>query len=61
MKLFIPYHDEEWGIDVHDDRLLSEMLNLEGAQASPLGGSLSPWQQSTCYLKLRSLVMNQIS
>jgi DNA-3-methyladenine glycosylase I len=31
--LFVPYHDEEWGVPVHDDRLLFEMLNLEGAQA----------------------------
>ena len=31
--LFIPYHDTEWGVPVHDDRLLFEMLNLEGAQA----------------------------
>jgi DNA-3-methyladenine glycosylase I len=27
------YHDKEWGVPVHDDRLLFEMLNLEGAQA----------------------------
>lgn len=27
------YHDEEWGVPVHDDRRLFEMLNLEGAQA----------------------------
>ncbi len=27
------YHDQEWGVPVHDDRLLFEMLNLEGAQA----------------------------
>ena len=27
------YHDEEWGIPVHDDRLLFEFLILEGAQA----------------------------
>ena len=27
------YHDAEWGVPVHDDRLLFEMLNLEGAQA----------------------------
>lgn len=27
------YHDHEWGIPVHDDRLLFEMLCLEGAQA----------------------------
>ncbi len=32
-ELFAPYHDEEWGVPVHDDRLLFEMLNLEGAQA----------------------------
>ena len=32
-ELFIPYHDTEWGVPVHDDRLLFEMLNLEGAQA----------------------------
>ena len=31
--LDISYHDEEWGVPVHDDRLLFEMLNLEGAQA----------------------------
>lgn len=27
------YHDEEWGVPVHDDRLHFEMLILEGAQA----------------------------
>lgn len=27
------YHDTEWGVPVHDDRHLFEMLNLEGAQA----------------------------
>ena len=31
--LYIQYHDEEWGVPVHDDRLLFEYLNLEGAQA----------------------------
>lgn len=31
--LEIKYHDEEWGVPVHDDRLLFEMLILEGAQA----------------------------
>ena len=31
--LYIQYHDEEWGVPVHDDRLLFEMLILEGAQA----------------------------
>ena len=32
-ELLAAYHDEEWGVPVHDDRLLFEMLNLEGAQA----------------------------
>ncbi|WP_149537696.1 DNA-3-methyladenine glycosylase I [Siccirubricoccus phaeus] len=27
------YHDEEWGVPQHDDRMLFEMLTLEGAQA----------------------------
>ena len=27
------YHDVEWGVPVHDDRHLFEMLTLEGAQA----------------------------
>jgi DNA-3-methyladenine glycosylase I len=31
--LYVPYHDEEWGVPVHDDRLLFEFLVLEGAQA----------------------------
>jgi len=31
--LSIPYHDEEWGVPVHDDRTLFEFLVLEGAQA----------------------------
>src|ERR1700743_2157970 len=31
--LYIQYHDEEWGVPVHDDRELFEMLILEGAQA----------------------------
>ncbi len=31
--LYRRYHDEEWGVPVHDDRRLFEMLNLEGAQA----------------------------
>ena len=29
----IAYHDNEWGVPVHDDRLLFEFLILEGAQA----------------------------
>jgi DNA-3-methyladenine glycosylase I len=32
-ELAIVYHDEEWGVPVHDDRTLFEFLILEGAQA----------------------------
>src|SRR2546430_11012021 len=32
-ELMTAHHDNEWGAPVHDDRLLFEMLNLEGAQA----------------------------
>jgi len=31
--LYLAYHDEEWGVPVHEDRALFEMLTLEGAQA----------------------------
>lgn len=31
--LYVDYHDVEWGVPVHDDRTLFEMLLLEGAQA----------------------------
>lgn len=31
--LYLAYHDTEWGMPVHDDRHLFEMLILEGAQA----------------------------
>jgi DNA-3-methyladenine glycosylase I len=30
---YVRYHDGEWGVPVHDDRLLFEFLILEGAQA----------------------------
>ena len=29
----LSYHDTEWGVPVHDDRMLFELLSLEGAQA----------------------------
>ena len=32
-ELLIQYHDKEWGVPVHDDRMLFEFLILEGAQA----------------------------
>lgn len=32
-QLYKDYHDNEWGVPLHDDARLFEMLNLEGAQA----------------------------
>ena len=32
-ELSLRYHDEEWGLSVHDDQRLFEFLLLEGAQA----------------------------
>src|SRR2546422_3189219 len=32
-ELYFDYHDKEWCVPVHDDRLLFEFLILEGAQA----------------------------
>lgn len=32
-SLMVAYHDEEWGVPLHDDRALFELLILEGAQA----------------------------
>ncbi len=31
--LYEAYHDREWGVPLHDDRALFELLCLEGAQA----------------------------
>ncbi len=31
--ILVDYHDREWGVPIHDDRLLFEFLILEGAQA----------------------------
>lgn len=32
-EIYIKYHDEQWGVPVHDDRLLFQKLILDGAQA----------------------------
>ena len=32
-ELMVAYHDQEWGVPLHDDRALFEFLILEGAQA----------------------------
>jgi DNA-3-methyladenine glycosylase I len=31
--IYLNYHDTEWGVPLHDDRALFELLTLEGAQA----------------------------
>ncbi len=33
VEIYVDYHDREWGVPVHDDRVLFEFLTLEGAQA----------------------------
>ncbi len=33
LPVYVRYHDEEWGVPLHDDRALFELLILEGAQA----------------------------
>lgn len=32
-EIMVRYHDQEWGVPIHDDRKLFEFLSLEGAQA----------------------------
>lgn len=39
-KLYLDYHDKEWGVPVHDDRVLFEFLVLEGAQAGLSWGTI---------------------
>lgn len=41
-ELYVRYHDEEWGVPVHDDQHLFEMLILEGAQAGLIVENCSP-------------------
>lgn len=46
-SLYVRYHDEEWGVPVHDDHKLFEMLILEGFQAgSPGNVSLTNGRRS---------------
>ena len=37
-EIYVRYHDEEWGVPVHDDRKLFEMLVLEGIPGGPFLG-----------------------
>lgn len=39
-QLYLDYHDKEWGVPVHDDRVLFEFLVLEGAQAGLSWGTI---------------------
>ena len=50
--LYIAYHDDEWGVPVHDDRHLFEMIILEGAQTvttprAPNKGSMPGYAKMT--------------
>src|ERR1019366_7154717 len=38
-EFLVPYHDEEWGVPVHDDRRHYEFLVLEAAQGGPSSGT----------------------
>ena len=38
--LYVSYHDEEWGVPLHDDRKLFELLVLEGMQAGLSWGTI---------------------
>jgi len=38
--LYVSYHDEEWGVPLHDDQKLFELLVLEGAQAGLSWGTI---------------------
>jgi len=39
-SLYVAYHDNEWGVPIHDDRKLFEMLVLEGMQAGLSWGTI---------------------
>ena len=56
MEPDVKYHDEEWGVSVHDDKILFEFLILEGAQAvlswatipKKLQSSMMPNSRNSC-------------
>ena len=57
----ITYHDQEWGVPVHDDRKLFEFLILEGAQAGLSWTTILKKREnyrkrSTVFVRRRSLV-----
>ena len=40
---YVQYHDAEWGVPVHDDKILFEFLTLEGAQAGLSWATILKW------------------
>src|SRR2546429_5342303 len=45
-ELYVQYHDAEWGVPIHDDRLLFEFLILEGAQAGLSWETILKWREN---------------
>jgi len=56
-ELSIRYHDEEWGVPVHDDRTFFEFLILEGAQA---GLSWETTLTNAGIIVLRSMALTRV-
>ncbi|MFO7611413.1 MAG: DNA-3-methyladenine glycosylase I [Clostridia bacterium] len=47
--IYLEYHDKEWGVPVHDDRLLFQKLVLDGAQAGLSWLTILKKQQNYIY------------
>ncbi len=56
--LYIEYHDTEWGVPLHDDRKLFEMLILEGAQAGLSWLTVLRKREAYRAAKVRELLRN---
>jgi len=61
--IYVDYHDKEWGVPVHDDRMHFEMIILDGAQAGLSWITILKRRDSyreafdlTILMRLRSLV-----
>ncbi|PIE44892.1 MAG: DNA-3-methyladenine glycosylase I [Gammaproteobacteria bacterium] len=52
-KLDVEYHDTQWGVPVFDDRLLFEMLILEGAQAGLAWTTILKKRENYVFLELQ--------
>src|SRR5580692_326557 len=57
--LYLRYHDEEWGVPVHDDRQLFEFLILEGAQAGLSWRTVLHKRESYRAAKIAKLLNNE--